>query len=102
MAEGGKGNEGESSMVKQELFPDKGSSVDMKGNKLSLLVKITKENGESIPYGVVNDQLIIELFQNAVETLPSSILILNDQDVLVEFTKGTLVFEMVRLGFVTQ
>ena len=94
MAEGGKEIEGESSIVKRELFPEQGSSVDSKNNELSLLIKITKENGESLPYGVVNDQLIIELFQNAIGALPSSILILNDQDVLLDFPQGTSVFEM--------
>ena len=103
MAEGGQGNEGESSRVKQELFPEKGSSVDRKGNELSLLIKITKENGESLPYGVVNDQLIIELFQNVIGTLPHSILVLNDQDVLLDFTPGTPFLKwpnlsMVKLG----
>ena len=76
------------------MFPEHGSSVDRKGNELSLLIKITEENGESLPYGVVNDQLIIELFQNTIGTLPSSVLILNNQDVLVDFLPGTLVFEM--------
>ena len=94
MAEGGQGNEGESSKIKRELFPEQGTSVDRKGNELSLLIKITKENGESLPYGVVNDQLIIELFQNAIGTLPHSILVLNDQDVLLDFMPGTSIFEM--------
>ena len=77
------------------MFPDQGSSIDRKGNGLSLLIKVTKEDGESLPYGgVVNDQLIIELFQNAVGTIPSSILILSNQDVLVDFIPGTSVFEM--------
>ena len=76
------------------MFPEQESSVDSKNNELSLLIKITKENGESLPYGVVNDQLIIELFQNAIGALPSSILILNDQDVLLDFPQGTSVFEM--------
>ena len=94
MAEGGKEIEGESSIVKRELFPEQGSSVDNKSSKLSLLIKITKENGESLPYGVVNNQLIIELFQNAIGTLPSSILVLNDPDVLLDFPQGTPIFEM--------
>ena len=76
------------------MFPEQGSSMDKKGNELSLLIKITKDNGEFLPYGVVNDQLIIELFQNAIGTLPSSILILNDQDVLLDFIPGTSIFEM--------
>ena len=58
------------------------------------MVKITKINGESLPYGMVNDQLIIELFQNNVGTLPTNVLVLNDQDVLVDFAPGTMVFEM--------
>ena len=50
----------------------------------------------SLPYGTVNDQLIIELFQNNVGSLPTSILVLNDQDALVDFANGTAVFEMAR------
>ena len=61
---------------------------------MSLLIKITKDNGELLPYGTVNDQLIIELFQNNVGTLPTGILVLNDQDVLVDFAPGTMIFEM--------
>ena len=44
----------------------------------------------------MNDQLIIELFQNNVGSLPTSILVLNDQDALVDFANGTAVFEMVQ------
>ena len=95
MAEGGNANQGEgSSIVKWDLFPEEGSSVDVRKKELSLLIKITKENGESLPYGTVNDQLIIELFQNNVGTLPVSILVLNDQDILVDFVPGTMIFEM--------
>ena len=95
MAEGGNIIQGEgSSIVKCELFPEEGSSVDVRKKELSLLIKITKENGESLPYGTVNDQLIIELFQNNVGTLPVGILVLNDQDVLVDFAPGTMIFEM--------
>ena len=95
MAEGGSISQGEgSSLVKHELFPDEWSSVDDRRKELSLLVKITKDNGELLPYGTVNDQLIIELFQNNVGTLPTGILVLNDQDILVDFTPGTMIFEM--------
>ena len=95
MAEGGNIIQGEgSSIVKRELFPERGSSVDVRKKELSLLIKITKDNGESLPYGTVNDQLIIELFQNNVGTLPTSILVLNDQDALVDFAPGTIIFEM--------
>ena len=66
---------GGSSIVKHELFPEEGSSVDVHKKELSLLIKITKENGESLPYGTVNDQLIIKLFQNNVRTLPVGILV---------------------------
>lgn len=62
--------------------------------ELSLLIKITQNSRESLPYGMVNDQLIIELFQNNVGILPVSILVLNDQDALVDFAPGTGVFKM--------
>ena len=95
MAEGGNIILGEgSSIVKRELFPEEGSSVDVRKKELSLLIKISKDNGESLPYSTVNDQLIIELFQNNVGTLPTSILVLNDQDALVDFAPGTMIFEM--------
>ena len=86
MAKGGNVNQGEgSSIAKREQFPEEGSSLDVRKKDLSLLIKITKENRESLPYGTVNNQLIIELFQNNLGTLPVSILVLNDQDVLVDF-----------------
>ena len=81
-----------SSSVKRELFPERGSSVDKP--QLSLLFKICKANGESLPYGVVNDQLVVELFQNTVGQLPSQTLVLNDQDVLVEFPMGAEIHEL--------
>ena len=40
-----------------------------------------------------NHSLMV-LFQNNVGTLPTSILVLNDQDALVNFIPGTMVFEM--------
>ena len=95
MAEGGNIIQGEeSSIVKRELFPEEGTSIDTGKRELSLLIKITQGNGESLPYGTVNDQLIIELFQINVGSLPTSILILNDQDALLDFATGTAVFEM--------
>ena len=95
MAESNIGEEGKGSIeIKRELFPLEGSSVDKP--QLSLLLKICTERGESLPYGVVNDQLVLELFQNTVGHLPSQILVLNDQDVLVEFPYGIEVHEMAR------
>ena len=38
--------------------------------------------------------MVLELFQNTVGQLPSQILVLNDQDVLVEFPLGTEINEM--------
>ena len=95
MAEGGEIEMGiESSSVQRELFPEEGSSVDKP--QLSLLLKISKADGESLPYGVVNDQLVLELMQNTVGHLPSQILVLNDQDVLVEFPPRTEIHEIAR------
>ena len=95
MAQGGEVEMGmESSSVKRELFPEGGSSVDKP--QLSLLLKMCKASGESLPYGVVNDQLVLELFQNTMGQLPSQILVLNDQDVLMEFPLGTEIHEMAR------
>ena len=93
MAEGGSSEEGTGSTgIKRELFPPKGDNVDKP--QLSLLLKICQADGQSLPYGVVNDQLILELFQNTVGHIPSQISVLNDQDALVEFPEGTEVHEM--------
>ena len=69
-----------------------GSTVDK--TQLSLLLKICRANGKSLPYGIVNGQLVMELFQNTILHLPSQILILNDQDALVEFPPRTEIHEM--------
>ena len=80
--------------IKRELFPPQENSVDKP--QLSLLLKICQADGQSLPYGVVNDQLILELFQNTVGHIPSQILVLNDQDALIEFPEGTQIHEMAR------
>ena len=75
--------------VKRELFKDEvqGTSVDRAD--LSMIMKITKANGESLPYGTVSEELIVELFQNAFGALPLEIIIINDQDILVDSVVGT-------------
>ena len=61
---------------------------------LSILIKITKTDGESLPYGEVSTELVEEIFQNSVGVLPSDVLILNDQDALVDLVDGTAVTEI--------
>ena len=71
-----------------------GSSVDRAD--LSILLKITKSNGESQPFGTVNEQLVEEIFQNALGIIPLEIIIVNDQNVLVDFLAETAIFDVAR------
>ena len=82
--------------VKRELFREdtQGTSVDRAD--LSMIMKITKINGESLPFGTVTEELVIELFQNAFGVIPMEIIVINDQDVLVDFVAGTSVCNAVR------
>ena len=61
---------------------------------LSILVKVTKINGESLPYGEVSVELIEEIFQNNVGITPLEVLVLNNQDALVDLADGVLVTEI--------
>ena len=61
---------------------------------LSILVKITKIDGESLPYGEVSIELIEEIFQNNAGITPLEVLVLNDQDTLVDLADGVLVTEI--------
>ena len=61
---------------------------------LSILVKITKVDGESLPYGEVSMELIEEIFQNNAGITPLEVLILNDQDALVDLADGLSVTEI--------
>ena len=45
---------------------------------LSILIKVTKVNGESLPYGEVSTTLVEEIFQNSVGLVPLEVLVLND------------------------
>ena len=61
---------------------------------LSILVKITKIDGESLPYGEVSVELIEEIFQYNAGITPLEVLILNDQDALVDLADGVSVTEI--------
>ena len=85
----------------RESSPDKkGFFFSTSGNSepgkapLSILVKITKIDGESLPYGEVSVELIKEIFQNNAGITPLEVLILNDQDALVDLADGFSVTEI--------
>ena len=61
---------------------------------LSILVKITKEDGESLPYGEVSVELVKEIVQNNTGITPLEVLVLNDQDALVDLADGVSVMEI--------
>ena len=69
------------SSVRQRLSleDEEGTSVDMAN--MSLMMKITKEDGTSLPFGTVSDALVVELVQNTAEVTPLNVTILNNQDV---------------------
>ena len=79
-------NEQESSFNSGETDPLKAP--------LSILIKVTKVNGESLPYGEVSVGLVEEIFQNSVGVTPLEVLVLNDQDVLVDLEEGTAITEI--------
>ena len=78
---------------KDSFFSSAGESDPTKF-PLSILVKITKDTEESLPYGQVNAELVEEIFQNSVGVVPIDVLILNDQDALVDLVDGISVVEI--------
>ena len=97
MSELGQGAEGGRIL---EVTPDKKESSFSSGGTdplkapLSILIKIMKVDGESLPYGEVSVGLIEEIFQNSVGVTPLEVLILNDQDALVDLTDGMAITEI--------
>ena len=61
---------------------------------LSILIKVTKASGESLPYGEVSVALVEEIFQNSVGVVPLEVLVLNNQDVLVDLADGMAITEI--------
>ena len=61
---------------------------------LSILIKVTKVDGESLPYGEVSTELVEEIFQNGAGVRPLEILVLNDQDALVDLAEGVSATEI--------
>ena len=58
---------------------------------LALLLKIVRSNGESLPYGEVNEDLINGMVKEIVGIRPLAISVLNDQDALLEFDLDVVV-----------
>ena len=75
---------------KDSFFSSAGES-DLAKYPLSILIKINKDNGESLPFGEVNTE---EIFQNSVGIIPIDVLILNDQDALVDLADGISIVEI--------
>ena len=61
---------------------------------LSILIKVTKVGGESLPYGEVSTELVEEIFQNGAGVRPLEVLVLNDQDALVDLAEGVSATEI--------
>ena len=80
--------------ARRELFKDTSVSADDVVKELTILVKITKSNGEPLPPGTVNSDLITEMFQNAVGVLPLEIEVLGCIDALVDLPLGAAVYEI--------
>ena len=78
---------------KDSFFSSAGESDPTKF-PLSILIKITKDNGESLPFGEVNTGLVEEIFQNSVGIVPIDVLTLNDQDALVDLPDGVSIVEI--------
>ena len=83
-----------SSPERKESFFSSAGESDPTKYPLSILIKITKDNGESLPFGEVNTELVEEIFQNSVGITPLDVLILNDQDALVDLSDGTPIIEI--------
>ena len=82
------------SEARRELFKDTSVNADDVVKELTILVKITKSNGEPLPPGTVNSDLITEMFQNAVGVLPLEIEVLGSIDALVDLPLGAAVYEI--------
>ena len=73
----------ESTPEKNELSFSSGRTDPLKA-PLSILIKVTKIDGESLPYGEESVALVEEIFLNGAGVSPYEVLILNDQDALVD------------------
>ena len=83
-----------SSPERKDSFLSSTDGSDPTKFPLSILIKVTKDNGESLPFGEVNAELVEEIFQNSVGITPVDVLILNDQDVLVDLADGVSIVEV--------
>ena len=99
MTEDGKMGQGtpnprNSSPERKDSFFSSAGESDPTKSPLSIFIKITKDNNESLPFGEVNVELVEEIFQNSIGITPIDVLILNDQDVLVDLADGISIVEI--------
>ena len=78
---------------KRELFMEEPQGTSVDRADLSIIVKITKTNGESLPFGMVTEELVAKIFNNAFRVVPIEIIVCNEQDLLVDFVAGTAVYD---------
>ena len=61
--------------------------------KLALLLKITQPGQRPLPIGVVMERSLKALIKQVTNREPLGVTIMNDTDVVIEFSKGVKVFE---------
>ena len=78
---------------RRESSVDSGETDPLRA-PLSILIKVTRISGDSLPYGEVSVALVEEIFQNSVGVTPLEVLVLNDQDALVDLADGMAITEI--------
>ena len=86
--------EGSPSQVKRELFREASADAGLITGELTIMIKVVKPGGDPLPFGSITDDLIIEMFQNAVGVIPVEVEVLGNRDALVDLPFGSAVYEI--------
>ena len=89
MAEGGVMED----VVKTEVGDDT-STGDENGQSFALLFRVTQSNGRPLLIGGFTGWAMSQMLYEVAEVIPKEVVVMNDQEVVMEFEEDTLMIEV--------
>ena len=79
--------------VKAEV-EDEAPIGDESSQQFALLLRVTQSNGRPLPVGGFTGQAMSQMLHVIAGVVSKEVLVMNDQEVVIEFVEGTLMMEV--------
>ena len=85
---------GKSSVQIVQFVGDDTPVGDKSSQQFALLLRVTQSNGRPLPVSGFTSQVMSQMFPEITGVVPREVLIMNDQEVVMEFKEGTPMIEV--------